>query len=139
MGSKLKLLAPLFAIASFMGNKVSASDEFFIVSRESYDKIHSSEFVNVKKTFAEAPPLFKNKGDFNIPQTIAFEDSREKINLAPGDIIKISEDLTFSDWGGNSVSTEVAAEDFVLSSDKIKKTEEEGTTKKKNINFSSQK
>lgn len=116
---------PLFAVVSLMGAKISASDGFFTFKKESYDKIYSSEFVNVKKTFAESPSVFRNENHFDIPTTIAFEDSREKINLTPGDVIKISEDLTFSDWGGKPSSEEVALEDFTLSSDKIKKAEED--------------
>ncbi|QLH36931.1 MAG: hypothetical protein HWD61_12975 [Parachlamydiaceae bacterium] len=58
--------------------------------------------------------------------------------MTPGDVIKISEDLTFSDWGGNSTSSHVAEEDFVLSRDKLKKTEDDGeiAPKTKNIKFS---
>ncbi len=50
--------------------------------------------------------------------------------------IKISEDLTFSDWGGVSSSDQVAEEDFTLPKDKVKKTEDESQPKTKNIKFS---
>lgn len=128
-----KLSTLLLAIACMMGTKIYAFDEI-VISEESFNKIHSDEFVNVKKSFAESPSLFQSKDNFKI-NAFAFEDSREKICLTPGDVIKISEELTFSDWGGSTSSSQVAEEDFTLSNDKIKKTEEEGA-KTKSIKFS---
>lgn len=114
------------------------ASETFEISDASLDKIHSDEFVTLKKTFAESPPMFQNSSDLNIPKMIAFDDSQKKIVLTPGDVIKISEDLTFSDWGGKPSSDQVAEEDFVLPRDKVKKTEEDGekASKTKNIQFS---
>lgn len=126
----------LLMTASLIGTRLDATEEIFILSSESFDKIHSDEFVSLKKTFAESPSLFHANSDFNIPQSIAFDDSSGKIHLTPGDVIKISEDLTFSDWVGSSSSTQVAEEDFTLPNDKIKKTEQEGEAKTKNIKFS---
>lgn len=128
-------LSTLLLAITFLTAKICASEEI-VISDESFNKIRSDEFVNVKKSFAESPSLFQSKSDFNIPQAIAFDDSHKKISLTPGDVIKISEDLTFSDWGGNSSSKEVAEEDFTLPTDIVKKTEKEGA-KTKNIQFSS--
>lgn len=126
----------LFIFSILLIDKRVNAEEIFHLSEESFDKIHSDEFINVKKNFAESPSLFQGCDDFDIPKTIAFEDSRDKIILTPGDVIKISEDLTFSDWGGTSSSSQVAEEDFTLSKDKLKKTEDDGEPKIKNIKFS---
>jgi hypothetical protein len=130
----MKLAALILSMAFLAGANLFAAEEFFELSRESLDKIQADEFVKMKKTFAESPSYFQANKDLDIPKAIAFEDSREKIRLAPGDVIKISEELTFSDWGGASANSQVAEEDFTLPEDKVKKTEEEGA--KTNIKFS---
>ena len=132
MRKKLKLSTLfLLAAACVVETKIFALDDI-VLSKESYDKIYADEFVNEKKTFAEAEPFFDKK-EFDVPQLIAFED--ETIRLTPGDVIKISEELTFSDWGGAASSKQIAAEDFTLPADTIKKMEE-GEAKTKNIKFS---
>ncbi len=68
----------LLAVTCITRTAIDAADDVFQISNESFDKIHSKEFVSLKKTFAESPSLFQNKKDFEIPTTIAFEDSREK-------------------------------------------------------------
>ncbi len=124
----------LSVLMSCVSIKMFAAEEI-VISDESYNKIHSHEFVTQKKSFAEAPSLFEGKLNFDIPTAVAFEDSREKIRLAPGDIIKISEELTFGDWGGSSSLSQVAEEDFVLSDGQAKKPEEAAKTPK-SIKFS---
>lgn len=124
----------LFIMICTFTRQIYSLDDFFQLPDKSFDKIHSDEFAVQKKTFAESPSLFKEKDNFSIPKMIAFEDSCDKIRLTPTDIIKISEDLTFSDWGGKPCTQQVAEEDFTLSNDKIKKTEEQ--VKKKDIKFS---
>lgn len=110
---------------------LSGEEDIFLISDAAIEKIHSKEFINLKKTFAESPPIFKNQASIDIPKAIAFEDSRQSIRLTPGDIIKISEDLTFSDWGAKSA---VAEEDFNLKDSKKKV--EDTAPNSKGIKFS---
>lgn len=125
---------PLFALLIFSTISIpSYAEELFVISEQSYNKIYSDEYTKTKKNFHEAPCIFKHKSDFSIPKAIAFEDSKT-IHLTPGDVIKISEDLTFSNWGGAS-TTQVAEEDFTLPDNKIEKSTE-GTVKSKDIKFS---
>lgn len=118
----------MLTFAYLLGTKIVATEENFTISEQSYDKIHSNEFDVQKKSFAESPSLFMGKSNFDIPQAIAFD---EKIRLTPGDIIKISEELTFSDWGKTSLYEQVAAEDFTLPKDKKINPDDDGDARAK--------
>jgi len=124
----------LFLAIYCMGSLGYASEDFFVISDESLKKLHADEFVKNKVHLAEAPTIFKGKKEISVPHAIAFEDYQETIHLTPGDVIKISEDLTLSDWGGSS-ATQVAEEDFTLP-EKTTQTPVETKPNTKNIKFS---
>lgn len=122
----MRILKICFCAMTLLGIQAQLFSNDFQINDKSYNNLHCDEFTKQTSQFLESPSYFT--GNWNIPKDIAFEDSM--IHLTPGDIIKLSEDLTYS-YKGQAI----AEEDFVLKDKNAPQVEDDEKPKAKGIQF----